>query len=137
MKINILDRVKVENALAAVNGNHQVRNMRYADVMYAASAAQQQLDRLLPKKQQSGASYTWFHSNLPKAYKWQTSSTCIRVVRYPSGWFLADVERITIYPGETFCGELMLPEEKAETVIRKLLKDNNLKHIKGFGMFTA
>lgn len=94
MKINIRDKEKVHETFAVVNA--RVRNATHDDVLHLVSQIEKELERKgLAKKYWTGLRFLCNPNpeKFPNAYKGIPMATYFTVERYPSGWFLAGVER--------------------------------------------
>ena len=94
MKININDKEKVNDVLGAEN--MRVRNATYDDVTKTVNRIERVLEwKGLLKKYWTGLRFQCNPNpeRFPNAYKGVPMSTYFTVERYPSGWFLVDVER--------------------------------------------
>jgi hypothetical protein len=94
MKVNINDKEKVDEALAVLNA--RVRNATHDDVTRMVTRIERALERKgLLRKHWTGLRFQCNPNpeKFPNAYKGIPMATYFTVERYPSGWFLAGVER--------------------------------------------
>ena len=102
MKIKITSTEKLRGALAAVNGAASAHTAAPWDVAQQATAAEAHLAALgIAKKDRSGAVRDYVSgervSNAYSKKNWSgRAATRVRLQRGASGWFVTEVERVTI-----------------------------------------
>jgi len=102
MKINVTNEQKITEAFDAVNA--KVRNADYTSVKAIVNVIEKSLtEKVLPKNLWTGLAF-WCDINaqkFPNAYRWIPESTQFILTRFPSGWFVTRVARLS-------CGTKMI-----------------------------
>jgi hypothetical protein len=102
--MKITDTAAITAALAEVNGKATAHTYTHAhQVAKIAEEAEAELEALgIPKKHRAGARYAaQSGSQLPKAYKHGAITTGVTLTRNSTGWTVASVSQITLYPGQS------------------------------------
>ena len=120
MKIKANNTDRVQKALDGVqSGRMTARTVNTRDVAELAEAAEEYLDKYLPKKDRIGARAVYFQADLPNAYKYTAQTTRVLLERYATDWFLVEVDRINIRPGEPTFNKVFLPAGTQDAVMRR------------------
>jgi hypothetical protein len=102
--IKITDTAAITAALAEVNGKATAHTYTHAhQVAKIAEEAEAELEAFgIPKKYRAGARYAaQSGSRLANAYKHGAITTGVTLTRNSTGWTVASVSQITLYPGQS------------------------------------
>jgi hypothetical protein len=124
--INVTKAADIEAALKAVNGRSTSHTFTTSgEIAFVADEAEKALERLnIPKSERAGAVYVaQSGEKLPSAYKYEATTTTVRLVRKSGGWYLDEVHSTTLYPRSKPHRHLRLTAEQ-DTIAVAALRRN-------------
>ena len=123
MKIKVDEKNfdKLNEAIKAAEGKARERKIDARDVVWMVNRIEKELR--IPKKRMNGivAVCDYNAQKYPNAYKYTPESTWVWLQRFPSGWFVVDVERRRT-GGTEKRFTLNLPEEAKNAIIERCEK---------------
>ena len=94
MKINVTDKTKLQNAIDEAEGKANARTLSAGTVQGGAEKAEKRLDHLgIPKKHRTGCQVSFRPAQVANSYRSIAYGTYATIQRFPSGWFLVNVNR--------------------------------------------
>lgn len=125
IKINEENKMKIENALKAVNGRSEAHAYTQASEIEAiAERAENELTCLVYKKDAAGAEYVSISGDAVSAsYRGMRNGTKIVIQRRSTGWYLIDAEAVLLYAQGGGKNRLYLTERQNDAAIAYLHKN--------------
>lgn len=130
MKISITEpnREKIEAAFTAANGKARANTLRAFAAYEVAKEAEQLLEaRGIPKCHRKGAAAFYCPSGPAMSYRYQMTTTALRIERGASGWHLVHVNRVGIRAGHSGGTQLIVTEKQAEIITKAALSGLHVK----------
>lgn len=115
VKISAENESAIREAIFCAEGNRlRVNAMSLAKVLECAKFAEAKLDSLgIKKKQRAGAEFLYRPCGpWAKSYKYGQGATSLLIERRSSHWFIAQIARIKVYPGQRECNSLSLTNDQ-------------------------
>lgn len=116
IKIENKNKEKLEAALKEVNGKATSLTVTSLTELLAVVERAERKIHMIPKKDQVGIAVTYRPCGPSKSYKWQSATTCIKVERFPSGWFLVEADRAEIWPIAKEVFQVAVSPDQAEII---------------------
>jgi hypothetical protein len=128
IKITPANAARIHAMLDEANGRATSHTIRAcSDVIAIADAAEDMLSAL-PKAERAGA--TLVHTPAgpsAKSYKYAAATTCLRMERRSTGWFLTSADRAEVYPRAPQRDSMTITPEQRDEIARRAVSGFNIR----------
>jgi len=124
IKITPANAARIQALLADANGRATSHTICSCAVVIAIADAAEERLSALPKKERVGASLTHTPAGpWASAYKYAAQTTCLRMERRASGWFLTSAERAEVYPRAPQRDSMTITPEQRDEIARRAVAE--------------